>query len=392
MRPRDIATKAFDALSSYTLAGILFCLLLLITYLGTLEQIEHGLFATQQKYFSSFFVVHNFFGVAPAVLPGGYLLIALLSVNLLLGGFVRLRKKWSLAGVMITHVGVVILVAGAFITHHQSVEGHLTLYENEQSDAFLSYHDWEITLTDGSVESESAQYVIPSQAFNDLRPGHSTTFRADDLPFSLRIDRFAENASYRPSQGASVPGFIAESGGFALYELERETKNERNIAGVSLTLEDKQSGRSRQAILWGMQNRPEVFVAADTPWLIRLQRQRWKLPFTIVLDDFTRKLHPGTNMPSEFMSDIRKIEDGSEQPIHIAMNEPLRYKGYTFFQSSWGPQDAAPGDPLFSTFSVVRNPADHFPLYACIVITIGLVLHFSLKLSKHLRASRRLRA
>jgi hypothetical protein len=40
---------------------------------------------------------------------------------------------------------------------------------------------------------------------------------------------------------------------------------------------------------------------------------------------------------------------------------------------------------LFSTFAVVRNPADQFPLYACIVIATGLVLHFTRKLLRHIR-------
>jgi hypothetical protein len=55
---------------------------------------------------------------------------------------------------------------------------------------------------------------------------------------------------------------------------------------------------------------------------------------------------------------------------------PLRDKGLILFQSSWGPQDAAPGDDLFSVFSVVRNPSDHWPLYSCIVIAIGMAITF----------------
>ena len=45
------------------------------------------------------------------------------------------------------------------------------------------------------------------------------------------------------------------------------------------------------------------------------------------------------------------------------------------------------GDRLFSTFAVVRNPADHFPLYACIVITAGMFIHFVMRLVRHLRAA-----
>ena len=55
------------------------------------------------------------------------------------------------------------------------------------------------------------------------------------------------------------------------------------------------------------------------------------------------------------------------------MNEPLRTDGLVLFQANWGPQNAPPGTPLFSGFAVVRNPSDYWPLYACIVIGLGLL-------------------
>jgi hypothetical protein len=71
------------------------------------------------------------------------------------------------------------------------------------------------------------------------------------------------------------------------------------------------------------------------------------------------------------------------------MNQPLRHEGFTLYQSSWGPSNARPGDPLFSTFSVVRNPADQWPLYSCLTIAAGLLLHFVRKLLGYLRSENR---
>ena len=101
--------------------------------------------------------------------------------------------------------------------------------------------------------------------------------------------------------------------------------------------------------------------------------------------------HPGTNMAKVFISGVTKLEGKSQEQIKIEMNEPLRYKGYTFFQASWGPQEARSGVRLFSVFAVVRNPADKWPLYACIVITGGLLIHFSQKLLLYLRREHRRR-
>lgn len=385
---RKTLRSTYQFLSSYGLAGTLFILLLILTFFGTLEQGQRGLFETQKKYFESLFVVHHIFDKVPVLLPGGYLLMSLLTINLIFGGVIRMRKGWRQAGVLVVHAGILLLMASAFITHRYAIEGHLTLYENQRSDEFLSYHHWELAVTQAATTGSVQQFVVPDSVFADLAPGETTTFKAEALPFDLQIDNFYPNASLQ--RAGPMAGQVAKVvDGQCLLEQPRTPEQERNVAGAYVTIREKNTGATSDRILYGMAERPAFVTADGDSWLIELRRQRWELPFTIVLDQFTRELYPRTNTPRVFMSDVTKIEKGSEEKLRIAMNEPLRYHGFTLFQASWGPQDAAPGDPLFSTFAVVRNPADQFPLYACIIITIGLVLHFSMKLSGHIRKSRR---
>ena len=73
------------------------------------------------------------------------------------------------------------------------------------------------------------------------------------------------------------------------------------------------------------------------------------------------------------------------------MNEPLRYRGYTFFQESFGPKDESDPDKMFSQFSVVRNPADQWPLYSLIVTFVGMGIHFLQKLAGFIARSNRAR-
>jgi hypothetical protein len=87
-------------------------------------------------------------------------------------------------------------------------------------------------------------------------------------------------------------------------------------------------------------------------------------------------------------SHVTRTEGDASQAVHIAMNEPMRYRGYTFYQSSWGPPGAGPHDRLYSSLAVVRNPAEQLPVYACYVIALGLSIHFAAKLGRHLRAQR----
>lgn len=375
---------AYRFLVSYGLSCILFFFLLVLTLLGTLEQVEHGLYATQKKYFESLFLVHEFFGKVPVVLPGARLLLILLFVNLLLGALLQARKGWSKAGILIAHFGILLLLVGSFITYEYSLNGHVTLYENERSNVFQSYQDWEFVITERSPDGAAREHVISAEGLEKLKPGQEKVFHSDALPFDVAVREYAANAV--PQPGGFAPKGIRVVDGFYLASRPLEPEAERNVAGARVALMDKDGQESREAILWGMARAPYAIESGGRVWSIDLRKRQWPLPFTIALDKFTRELHPRTNMPKTFMSEVTKIEDGSEQKLKVTMNEPLRHKGFTFYQASWGPPNARPGDRLYSTFAVVKNPADSFPLYACLIITFGLVVHFLHRLVGHLRA------
>ena len=104
--------------ASYGLATLLLLLLLLLVFFGTLEQGRIGLFAAQEKYFSSLFLIHYLGGLVPIPLPGGYLLLALLFINVLVGGMLRAPKKLGRPGLLIVHGGILYLVLAGFVSHH----------------------------------------------------------------------------------------------------------------------------------------------------------------------------------------------------------------------------------------------------------------------------------
>ena len=79
--------KSFDFIASYGFACIIFVFLFVLTYLGTIEQVNVGLYEAQKKYFESMIVVH-WLGPIPIVLPGVYLLLVLFTVNLIAGGII----------------------------------------------------------------------------------------------------------------------------------------------------------------------------------------------------------------------------------------------------------------------------------------------------------------
>lgn len=380
--PRNLPLVAFDIFSSYGFTVIILVLLLVLTFLGTLEQAQEGLFRTQAKYFNSLWLVHDLFGVIPIPLPGGYLLMSVLFVNLLAGAIIRSRKNWRHPGMIIAHVGVLIMLLGGFVTFTFSTSGNMALAEGERSDMYQGYHGWVIEIEGIGAGAPEEILVIPHEDLNSLHPGDARTFHSEKLPFELMVSGYHENCVPLPVAQASS-AVAREVDGAYLEGLPLSAENEQNLAGAYVTIRDKSGGRKQEAILWGNAAVPYLFESGGLQWTLDLTRKKWRVPFTVVLDKFTREVYPGTEIPKVFRSDITKIQGDSQESIAISMNEPLRYKGYTFFQQSWGEMADR---RVYSVFAVVRNPADHWPLYSCIVTTIGLVIHFVQKLIQYLRA------
>ena len=80
-------------------------MLLLLTWLSTLEQHTKGLYEVQKRYYDAdaWFVIPDlpwlYIGEQQIIipLPGAYIVSAILFVNLLLGGIIRIRKGWRLS-------------------------------------------------------------------------------------------------------------------------------------------------------------------------------------------------------------------------------------------------------------------------------------------------------
>ena len=379
--------KGFDFIASYGFACIIFVFLLILTFLGTIEQVNQGLFEVQKKYFESIVVV-QWVGPIPIPLPGVYLLMVLFTINLVAGGIVRMRKHKNTIGNLITHAGMLVMIAAAFVNYSFAKEGHMTLAENEQSSEFVSYYLWEIAIAQPEEGKVSHEMVIPNEAFASLKPGESKTFQSASLPFDLTVSSFYRNCM-PVGAGPFVQQTMKVVDGFALQQMDLDKEAERNVAGAYAVAKEKQSGTTHEGILWGLSTSPWSVTVDGKKYTIDLRRKRYPLPFTIALDKFHHENHPGTGMARMFASDVTKIENNTKTPVKIQMNEPLRHLGYTFYQASWQPADPSTGSPERSTLAVVKNPADQWPLYSCIIITIGLLIHFTGKLAKYIRAENR---
>ena len=383
-QPKSVPRKVLDFLAGYWVATACILLLGILTWLGTLEQVDEGLVAVKNKYFSrtSFFLVPKINGnVVPLPLPSGYVVGVVFFCNLLLGTILKVRWRWQTAGVIIAHSGMLFLLVGAGVTEKWSQRGNMAISEGQTSDVAEHYENHVIEVTELAGGKPGTVHLIETKHLKNLKPGDGRLFRMKNLPFDLKVDSYQVNT--RPVSAARMPPKSYEPvvDGFFLETMEKEPEAERNLAGCRVTVMTKDGKPQQEMLVFSMDFEPATIRWGEELMTINMRKALWKMPFEVKLDDFTHEFHPGTRRPKRFESEIRRIEDGREEPVLIKMNEPMRRDGYTFFQASWGPQNAPPGTPLYSVFEVVRNPADKWPEYALYVTTFGLLVHFVIKLA-----------
>ncbi len=401
-RPLSLPVRIFRILSGFGLATVLLIMLLLITLLGTLEQVKHGLFESQTKYFESTVIKSIDIGAClqamsipakdfqlPVLLPGGYVVMALFALNIVLGGLVRIRKSPRTIGVVIAHFSMVFMLLAGAVSFHFKKDGNLALLEGQTSDEFQSFHNRvvEIEQVDPPPpDGKRTALIIPMSHFADLEPdpsgGRSRTFTHPSLPFELALSNYSPNCEPRRADGTESREVVD---GYFLQPKELNPTSEQNLDGIYAAIREK-SGATQKGILWGL---AAAMNTAPRPWVVKvdgktyaidLSRERWRLPFAVRLDKFERDLHPGTERAMKFTSHVTKIVGKHEEKKVISMNSPLRDSGYVLFQASFSMDQSGGSGPKQSVFATVQNPSDYWPLYSCIAVAVGLLIHFVMML------------
>ena len=101
---------------SLKLTVVLLVLGLVLIFAATLDQVNLGIWAVQEKYFRSFFVMWRLGDVKVPVYPGGYLIGGILLINLISAHIYRFKRGWRKLGIEITHLGLILLLVGELLS------------------------------------------------------------------------------------------------------------------------------------------------------------------------------------------------------------------------------------------------------------------------------------
>lgn len=341
----------------------LFVLLLLI-FFGTLYQADHGLYEAQRIFFGYIIWVK---GIIP--FPGTSTVLWVLSVQLVLLMLFLLPLVWRKFGLWVVHAGLLLLLVGGFITQMMAVESQLTLAEGQTGQTTTSYDLWEVV----AFTSRGDTNLVTAFADYDLKPG--AVLRFDEYKASLTVKTYYENAAAFTSMATGgVMPYLNASRIASMEPRKPEKESPQNAPGVIATLHTEDGQDDRVILLYGLERNPLAISIGGERVFLQLRRRNYPLDFSITLRDFIRTLHPGTETPKSFESDVTLNHRGTSRDVKIWMNNPLRYEGYTFFQASFSIDQTGE----LSTFAVVTNPGRLLPYISSLMVFGGMLLHFIL--------------
>lgn len=357
---------AWQVLGSLELTVAVLVMMMVLIFFGTIHQVHLGTWLAQKKYFSSWFIFfQSESGAHFPIFPGGYTLGGLWLVNLLASHTERARWELKRAGLWLTHGGLFILVLGQGLTQMFSQESQMAIEVGQTVSYSESYRSAELAVIDTSSSTEDLVHTIPASLLES-----QTVVQHPDLPFEIAVKRYFPNAVL--GQGGNTIATMGMGSRIQVVEAPFVTSDEE-MDNVSAFIEIRGGGKSLGVWLVSMGlGAPQTFVYEGKTYRLSLRTKRFYYPFTLHLKHFAHDLYPGTNIPKNFSSLLRlqDVGKGEDRDVLIYMNHPLRYRGLTFYQASFGK-----GDQL-SILQVVKNPVWVTPYLACLLVCLGLAWQF----------------
>lgn len=308
------------------------------------------------------------------------------AVLLLVGCILVFKKR---AGIVLLHSGVVILLLSEIITGLWAVEGRMRIKAGESKNYVENTRSIELAFTDRSDAEFDQVLAVPSKLLS--RNEHISD---DKLPFDIEVLTFMKNSRLINTTrvGPDTKNPATAGTGLRLVAQPRPevsgTDASQSIDAPSAYIKLLPKGGGDPlgtylVSLWlDLSGLPQQSVeVAGTTYDLSMRLARDYKPYSIELIEFRHDKYVGTETPRNFSSLVRVVDEEKniDRTVTIWMNNPLRYAGETFYQSSF-----EPGKNL-TILQVVRNRGWMLPYLACMIVGVGLAVHLGTQLTQFLR-------
>jgi hypothetical protein len=371
--------QTLNLLSSLRLTVVLLALSMMLVFMATMAQTRIGIWEVMSIYIRTFWVwIPTPWIERPLpVFPGGWLLGTLLLLNLIAAHAVRFRLSSKKLPMLLIHTGIALLLISELITGLFARESEMVLDEGASRTFTQAPRTTEMVIVDATDPEQDRVWSIPeSRLAMEGKIVHAT------LPLEIKVHSFFPNSRIFARGPMTPPGAANVTHGIGtrltvIPEPRIVTTDGRN--SVTASVEVGAEGRSLgHWLVSTVIDEPQYFEYDGRSYWMAIRPQRYYKPYRIHLKQFTHDRYPGTEIPRAFSSLVRLTdpERQEDRDILISMNQPLRYRGETFYQASYANNDTT------SILQVVRNPGWLLPYLGCTVVSLGLLWQFVLGLTR----------
>ncbi len=267
----------------------------------------------------------------------------LLALNVLCAVIIRFPWRWRQTGFLVTHLGILVLLAGCLATRQLGIEAQLPIFEGQTAQRAYqdAYHfQLQVKPTGPPTAATAVPICVP------LLAG----------PFGW--DRYATLSWFPWHVAHRSQGTVYDADGIRLDVLDYQNEPQPT-ARVRLSVD----GTTKEFDVVALPGEPseakqQVVAAKRRRVTISMPLDEVELGFQLYLRRFQRKLDPGAGTASHYSSlvdflDLSRPPQKLRENVLVTLNAPVDFtdprSGWTYrlFQSSFsGPW--TPGEPEFA--------------------------------------------
>ena len=299
----------------------------------------------------------------------------------------------SRGGNVLIHLGVGLLMLGQFAFGDRQIEERMALVEGQSSSMALRTDETELAVIQPDDATNDRVTVIAGRLLKARSGGESIV--ADGIPFDVRVISYFPNSSVI-RVGPVAPNLATMGIGKRWLATDKAPEggasSKTNIASAYVQLRNRETGADlgtflvsqflndqAQIFMGGGGDEVDTVTVDDTPFQLQLRYRREYKPYSITLTDVRRINYGASETPRDYSSYVTFTDTATkaQQDGRIWMNNPVRYRGETFYQSQYSQVELPNGTRSEMTgLQVVENAGWLIPYVACVLALWGMLAHF----------------
>lgn len=295
-------------------------------------------------------------------------------------------------GNVLIHIGVALLMLGQFMFGDRQVEQRMSLVEGQQTNLVFRQGELELAIIDTSDAKSDRVYAIPQSRLKRAASKNQVIETAE-LPCKVKVLKWLPNSSVvrsDPSQTNLATAGIGLTAVAVPEDKQGGAMSKQDISSAYVELLDKQDKslgvylvsqffNDQKQLFMGVPGDQNDTVTIDgKPFSIGLRFRRDYKPYQVFLEDVSREDYEATNRPRDYSSHIviKDPQRDVEVKGHIWMNNPVRYRNESFYQSEYNSMNQGGQTVEMTGLQVVANQGWVIPYVACMLVFFGMLSHF----------------